>query len=313
MVVAEVLGQVGRVDGREHLLGAELIHRVAGFLVNPLVERGLLIIRRLGAGNEAVAPVDGIHVVNAKGGRRELDTLLHIAGLCHIVVARIVHDARRGAVLLSKRGVAQLLHGESVAGTHVMHQPQTMTHLVRGRILDGLAHHIVVELRFSDAWINGTRLHEPPVVEQRHNIMIPNHVGRKNLPRARILIARTHGVGRRRSDIAEATVAHVVRIEVGVVLRIIFYHNGILEARLLKGMVPFQDTILDGLAPLLGECGVNIKHDLLLRLDELTVEIARTVARLQPPAVDKGLAVDAVGIRAEDILLVVEIAYPIVL
>ena len=315
VVVAKILSLVGGVDGTEELLGAELIHRVAGMLGNPAVEHGFLGLGGRGVLDETIAPANGIEVVDAHLGGRELHATLQVTGLSYVVVAGVVHDTGRGAILLGELRVAELLDGEGIAGTHIVHQAEGVAHLMGGGILHRLAHHVVVELQLAHALVDGAGLDEAPVVEQRHDVMIPDDVGGQNLARAGVYIAGTHGIGRRRSHIAEAVAVQVVGVKRGIVLGIIQSFDGVLETGTLEGAVPHLDTVLDGLAPLGGEGGVYVEDDGRLWLYQLATEIAVTVLGLglQAPAVDIGAVGNAVGIGAEDALVGIEIAHAVVL
>ena len=103
-------------------------------------------------------------------------------------------------------------------------------------------------------------------------------------------MARSHSVRSFCSGILEAAVAHIVWVEVWVVLRVILCYDSILEARLCEGNVPVFDTSLDGLAPFLRESSIYIKYDRLLRLNEFAGEILLHILRfrLQTPAADDG-------------------------
>ena len=107
VVVAEVFHLVGGVDGEEQLLGTELIHGVALLGLDDGVEILVLVFGSFGVLEETVAPVDGVYIVYADDWGNHAHTALEVAGLCHVVVAGVVHDTGRGAILLGERGAAQ--------------------------------------------------------------------------------------------------------------------------------------------------------------------------------------------------------------
>ena len=238
MVVAQILGLCTYVNRSHYLLGAELVHRVGSLFLYPSGQNGLFVVHRLRSLYEPVTPFDGVDILDAEHGRRQFNAAFKVAGLCNEVVSGIVHNAGRGAILLCEQRATQAVDGERVAGAHVVHQSERVAYFVRGYISHRLLHHVVVKRLLVRAVVDGSRLYEAPVVQQADDVVIPDNVGRQYLTRARIHIARAHGIGGFGNGIFHAAVAHIVRIERGVVLRIVAHLHGVLETGGFKRGVP---------------------------------------------------------------------------
>ena len=127
VVIAQVLCLVSRIDRSESLLCSELIHGICCLFRNPTVQHGFFIIRSICIGNQSIAPVDSIDIINTQYRWSKFHATLHIARLRHEIVARIVHNTRSSTILLSKRWTTQRIYRKCITGTHVMHQAQCMS------------------------------------------------------------------------------------------------------------------------------------------------------------------------------------------
>ena len=134
--------------------------------------------------------------------------------------------------------------------------------------------------------------------------MIPDNVGRQYLTRARIHIAWSHGIGGFGNGIFHAAVTHIVRIERGVVLRIVAHLHSVLETGSFEGRVPVQYALLYRAAPLLGKGRIDVENDGLAGFYQLTGEVFLpvAVARFDAPAVYQAAFVNAVGLRTVHLL-----------
>ena len=128
-------------------------------------------------------------------------------------------------------------------------------------------------------------------------------------------MAGPHGVGRGCRSIFEAAVAHVVRVEVRVVFRIIHSFDGVLETGGFKSRIPVFDALMDGRAPLFGESGIYVEHDGLLRFHQFALEVFVQVLflRFQTPTMDERAPDEAVLFRSIYAFVGVEETYAVVL
>ena len=314
MVVAQILRLVGGIERQENLLCAELVHRIVALGGQQVVEQRQLLLGIARLLEDAVAPVDGVDVVDADQRRHHPHAALEITALGDIVVARVVHDRGGRAVFLRERRTAQRVHRERIARPHVMHQSQRVAHLVSGHIAQRLAHHVVVEDLLAHARIDGARLGETPVVHQRNDVVVPDDVGHQNLARAGIGVARTHGIGHVGDGIADAVVTNVIGVERRIVGIVAGLHH-VLEAGGFESRVPVLDALFHHLAPLVGEGIVDIEDDLALRLDQLAAVIFLPFAlfRLDAPAVDHLMRQQLVLRRGVGVVFRAEIAHAVVL
>ena len=196
-----------------------------------------------------------------------------------------------------------------------MHQTQGMTNLVGCCITDRLAHHIIIEDVLANSLVYSCSLDESPVVQQGYDVVIPDDIGGEDLASTRVFMTWTHGIGGRRNCILEAVVAHIVWIEVWIVLGIVFSNDGILETSLLESLVPVFYTRLDGFSPLLREGRIDIEHDRFLWLYQFAGKVLVHILGLglQAPSVDVGLALHLVLGRTVYVLVVIEETHSVVL
>ena len=243
-----------------------------------------------------IAPLDGVGVIGTKERRHQADASLQVTRLCDIIEARIVHDRWCGAILLGKSGIPQLLHRVRRGGAHIMLQPQRMPHLVSRHIPHRLAHQAVRQLIRTHPRIYGTGLDQPPVVEQRGDIVVPDHIRTEDLPTPRIDIGGTHRIGDMGGGILDAREAQIIGIKVRHLLlgRVHPGTDGIAEACCPKGALPVAYAVQNSLTPLGWKSGVDIEGDRLHRIDHLTTSISDAIRRLQPPAVDDLIPLDTI-------------------
>ena len=190
-----------------------------------------------------------------------------------------------------------------------------MTDFVGGCITDGFAHHVVVEYLATYSWVYRSCLYETPVVEQRNDVVVPNDVTGKDFARTRVHMAGSHGVGCGCCSVFEATVTHVVRVEVRVVFRIIHSFDGVFETGGLESCIPVFYSLMDGRAPLFGESGIYVEHDGFLRFHQFALEVFVQILflRFQTPTMDECAPDEAVLFRSVYALVGVEKTYAIVL
>ena len=128
-------------------------------------------------------------------------------------------------------------------------------------------------------------------VDQRLALVRPHHagveqnVGVEEFARERVGPARPDGVRHFRRDPPERGVGHVFRVELFALL--LAHLDGVAEADLLEGFVPFENPLADGRPVLFGHGVFDPVDDLLFRRHELGTGFPRgAVGALQPPVVD---------------------------
>ena len=285
VVVAEVLGQRRGIERVEYLLLAVAVDRVAGVRADEVVEPGLLLFGSLGVGQVGVEPLHGVLVVETHAGRHHADAALVVAGLCHVVEAGVVHDRVGRAVFLRERRRAERIDGNGRRRSHVVHEAQAVSDLVREDVAQGAAHDRVGDVHRADVGVGGCGLQEAPAVQEFDDVVVHHHRRRDDLARAGIVPRGAHGVLERQRGVADAGVFQVVGIELGVLLRggVVADLDDVLEADLLEGVVPLFDTLAGVGFPRLGEVRVEVEDDGFHRLDQLAALISLDILGLHAP------------------------------
>ena len=197
----------------------------------------------LGVGQVGVEPLHGVLVVETHAGRHHADAALVVAGLCHVVEAGVVHDRVGRAVFLRERRRVERIDGNGRRRSHVVHEAQAVSDLVREDVAQGTAHDRVGDVHRADVGVGGCGLQEAPAVQSltmswytiTDAVMI-SPVG--------IVPRGAHGVLERQRGVADAGVFQVVGDRTrgpppGGGSRDL---NDVLEADLLEGVVPLFDT-----------------------------------------------------------------------
>ena len=91
-----------------------------------------------------------------------------------------------------------------------MAQAERVAYLVRGHKADELAHQFVVVLHLLCGFVQCASLHEVPVVEERHHVVVPTDVAFQNLACAGVVNVRSVGVFYVRGQVAYARVARIL-------------------------------------------------------------------------------------------------------
>ena len=209
-----------------------------------------------------------------------------VLGLRHVVEAGVVHDGHGMAVLFHPLLVAELLHRGLAAGAHVVTQAQGVAHLVGGDEADEVAHQFVVIFHLAGARVH---LHLVPVVDERHDIVVPADVAFEDFAGTRVMDIGSIGVGRGGSEVADYGEAGVLHAHVGIVFRPFLGADGVLPARLLEGLLPVVHAGDQVRAPLLRGRRVDVVDDGLDRLHEFAALLLLHVLRtgFQAPAGDE--------------------------
>ncbi len=182
-----------------------------------------------------------------------------------------------------------------------MPEPERVPHLVTCHEAYELPHQLVAEVHLACRLVDAARLHEVPVVQELHDVVIPADVAFQYLARPRVGDVRAVSVLRLGGEVADDAVASVLHAHRRVVaLGPLEGVDGVLETRLLEGSLPVVDALDKVLAPLLRRCGVDVIDDGLLRLHQLARHHLLHVlgTRLKPPAGD------VLGVEADALLLV---------
>ena len=283
-VVAEILGLRA---GIEHgaLLLAVAEHGIGGGLGDPPRRDLVDLLGRCGVEDRRIEPFDSVVVVDAETGRRHPHAPLHVARLGHVVEARIVHDRGGRAVFLRERRRAQRIDRNDGRSAHVVHESQAMPDLVGHHVAQGVVHHLAGQFHAAHRLVGLGRLDEAPVVHQLDNVVEHVDRGVDDLAAARIDPRGPHSVGDADGRIADARIFDVVGVELRVVLRKLTGLDGLFESDAFERLVPLLDGLENGLAPALGEIGVDVEDDRFLGPDELPAAVGRLVRRLDAPAV----------------------------
>ena len=173
-----------------------------------------------------------------------------------------------------------------------------MPHFVRSYISKALAHHIVWEYMRTYSRIHCPRLYQTPIVYQSYHVVVPDNLSRNNLSRARIHIARPHGILNSCCGITECIVASIVGIE-GRIGGIIECLDGVFEACSLKSRIPVFYPLLDGRAPLFGESIVHIEENWFYGFDEFSTLIGGCIFGFEAPTMDESEALYLVFVRSK--------------
>ncbi len=156
-----------------------------------------------------------------------------------------------------------------------MRETQRMANLVSRHKADQLTHNFVIKLYPSCCWIYGSSLHEEPVTQQVHYVVIPPDIALKNLSGPWIMHMRPVGVLNIRSEIADHGITDIFRTPLGIFFfrGRIFGDNSIFKARSLKSFLPIYHTLFQVRPPFI-RCGrVNPVHNRIHRLHQLTAHV----------------------------------------
>ena len=182
-LVGKVLGLRGRIAAA----AAVTEHRLIDLALGNQLQLGLLIGVTC---KLSVAPFRGKVIIRADARKQAR----LIAGLGDIVETRVVHDGRRGAVVLDPISIAQLLDGIARRGLHIVREAERMPHFVRDNKPNQLTDEIIRHGQTLCAFIDRRRLHEIPVAHELLYIVIHANVRFENLAGARIAHMRAEGV-----------------------------------------------------------------------------------------------------------------------
>ena len=284
-MVAEVLRLRTGVERTPELLFAETVDRIGGGLGDPFRSDGILFRGRRRVGQRSVEPFHGVVVVETEPRRGKFDAPLPVARLGHVVETGVVHDRRGRAVALGERRRTERIDRYDRRRAHVVHVAQAVSDLVRQHIAEPVADHLFGDRYGTDALVGLRGLYEKPVVEQFHHVVVNVNRGVEYLAAARIDPRGPHRIGNGDRRVADARIFDVVGIEPGIVRRIGFRDDGMLETDAFERLVPLLDRLEDMLFPHLRKSVVDIEHDRLLRRHLLTALPRLRIRRLQPPAV----------------------------
>ena len=306
-VVAEIFGHDGGIDdARLHGHEAEvgILHGLVGHGFDGL----RFVVELTGIlGVAAVVPVDGEVVVLTEFGRREAHAL--VAGLGYVVVARIVHDGGRSAVLAGEGGVAERIGGEGGRGGHVVFETEGVTYFVGHGISERFLENGGGQGVGANGGIDVGGLHEAPFIEEVFNVVVDDDRGVDDLAGGGVYPRGTHGILFGIGDVANAGVGEVVGIKLRIFLcgGEIAHLYDVLETNFLESLVPTEHAFADGLLPGDGEVGIDVEDDGLLGLNEAAGGIVRQLLGLETPTVGNidvagavGGTVDVVFHRIED-------------
>ena len=283
-------------------------HRLV-LLARPRIEGRPLVVGVLRPRDRGVAPPRGPLVVGADLGNQVLggDAVL---GLRDVVEARVVHQGRRVAHRPHPLGVAHPLVRVERARLHVVLEAEGVAHLVGHHVGEQLAHQVVWQGQRARARVEGPHLHEVPVAQQVHDVVVELDVGLENLPRARVVHVGAGRVLDRRRQPANDRIAGVLGAPVGVLLdrRRLARDDRVAEPGLLERRLPRLDALPHVRHPLRGGRGVDPEGDGGHRIGQRLVRLLL----LQPPAGDVAPARRAVLVAAVVYLPHREIADPLV-
>ena len=309
-----VVTQIFRLSARVFVLSfsAEPQTRIVAQHLSGLLHQLLLLLKLvLELRSPLIAPLDGPLVVVVDAGEQSLLANL-ILRLCHVVETGIIHDAHRMTVGLHPLLVTQFLYRRGKRCTHVVAQPERVSHFVRRHEPHQLSHQLIVELHGLGAFVQRPALHHVPLSEQIGDIVEPADVRLYDFARTRVNNAGAVGILVLRRQIAQHAEACIVETHCVVILRPLLGHDGILEASSLEGHVPVVDALYQIGNPFL-RCGrVDVIDDLFLRLNQLSCQILLLVLRHEAIARHERFVASLCLVVAELTERVDEVAHPVV-
>ena len=265
----------------------------------------------VGIEHGTVAPLDGPLVVVVDAGE-DAGTAYAVLRLCHIVEARIVHDAGGVAVFLDKSAGAEAVNGHGAGCAEIVAKAESMTHLMGRDKADEFAHQFGVIIHFLGGLVNVAGLYHVPVVNEFHHVMIPANMAFNDFAGAGVVYLGAVGIFNGRGQVADAGVACIFHRHGAVVLRPFLTHDGILETGFLESLLPIVDSLDEIGAPLFRGGGINVINNGLLRFYQLAAPHLfhiGTVFRLQTPTGDETLGLDALLKVGEEGEVVREVAH----
>ena len=299
------------LDGRRvvaaltDLLDTVAVFGIGSVLLDQLIQLASLVEHiPLAIGEIAIGPVDGILIIRPDSRWVKADTT--VFGLRYVVEARIVHDRRSRTVHGREGGRTERVNGVSSRRSHVVHKAERVPDLVGNDVLQRLRHQGIGELHRTDEGIDLRRLNEAPVIVQLRDIAPDKHRGIDDLTGTRVRPAGTHSVLRSDGDVADAVVLEIVGVEVWVIGGEVTHLNSVLEANLLKGLIPAQRPFLHRCLPQRREGILYIVDDGLLGAHELSSLVGSDIRRLESPALDELHGLDELRLGVIRILRHVE-------
>ena len=177
-----------------------------------------------------------------------------------------------------------------------MHKADSMPYLVRCYITERFAHDIIVKYGFSYTRVYSACLYQTPVVQQRYYIMIPDNISCQNFTATRVNITWSHSISNTCSCIFYTTIAHIIRVKIRIIFRIIFSYNSIFKSGSFECLLPVLHSLTNNIAPFIRKRRIHIEYNRFYRLYQFTSEISILIFRLKSPTMYICFFVNFIGI-----------------
>ena len=173
-----------------------------------------------------------------------------------------------------------------------------MPYFVRGHETDQFSHQFIIKQWLACTRIDGSCLHDIPVVQQAHDIVIPVDMRFQNLTATGIVYVRTACVRYIGRFIYDSGMTCILQTPCRIVGRSFFSKDCVLESGFFKSRLPVVDTLNQIGNPLLGGSRINVNHNRILRFYQFSVQVFFDifVFRLKTPAGDLRFILHSLGI-----------------
>ena len=169
--------------------------------------------------------------------------------------------------------------------SHIVHQSQTVTYLMRYDIAQTLVQYILRKFGSSHSWINLCRLHKSHIIHQLDNIMIYKYRGINNLTISGINPWWSHRIRDSDRSIINTVILYISRIKFRIIFREVFHLHYILKANTFKSFIPYQHPFMNTLFPFFRESIVNIKKNRLRRFNKFSSLVSFYIFRIYIPLI----------------------------
>ena len=189
-----------------------------------------------------------------------------------------------------------------------------MSHLVGRYKTYQFAHQFIVEHRFACSRINGSCLHDVPVVKQAHHIVIPVDMRFKNFTAARVVHVRSACVRNIGRLIHDSRMAGVFQAPGRIVRRCFFAEDCIFESCFLKSGLPVVHSLNKVRNPFLRSGRVNVDDNRFLWFHQFATQVflAVFVFGFETPAGDIRFILHSLRILVKILIAHSKVTYPVV-
>ena len=143
-----------------------------------------------------IPPLYSPQIVIINAGKQSC-TRNAVLWLCHIIEAGIVHNTGGMSVTLHPATISQTVHRHRTASSEVMTKPKSMADFVGRNKANKLSHQFIIKIHLAGSLIHISGLHHVPVMQQTHDIVMPENMAFQYLTRTGIAYTRTISIGYR--------------------------------------------------------------------------------------------------------------------